>query len=327
MSSDQKLLVIIGITGQQGGSVAKEHPSIELAAGDLNNQASLESAFQDADAIFSATDFWSQFKSSGSYTFETEKDIPPNIQAFNSELQQGKNIVHAAATAHSRKPLHRFILSTLSDTKKFSRGTITENYHFDSKATYTAYLKSHHPDLASVSSYLQIGWYLSNIWAWPIWTPQKNHPSDPTSNIYIYPTTHLTSSTSHPIPYVNPPNDTGHFVRDLFTSPLSPPATNMLGSCWKTSQETFAETWARVLGVEIEIEGLSLEKVVASGVPEWLAREVMASGEYADKFGWDGGEEGVKSPEEAGVEMSRLTNVEEWIRGQDWSSIGIGKKD
>ncbi|KAF7189278.1 NmrA-like family domain-containing protein 1 [Pseudocercospora fuligena] len=353
MSSNNKLLVVLGITGQQGGSVAKvfsdleptwrirgitrnpsspasqsllkENPSIELVSGNLDDQASLEAAFKDADAIFSVTDFWSQFKSSGTYSFESDGDTPINIQAYNSELKQGKNIIDAAALAHAKKPLHRFILSTLSDTKKFSNGTITENYHFDSKAQYTNYLNTHHPDLASVSSYLQIGWYLSNIWAWPIWTPHKKYPSDPSSNVYIYPTTHVSSKTSHPIPFVHPPNDTGHFVHALLLK--SPPGTNMLGYSWLASQEDFAKLWGKVLGVEIEIESMSLEKIVKSGMPEWLAREVLASGEYCDTFGWDGGEEGVKSPEEAGVEVSRLQSVEEWIRGEDWSSIGIGKKD
>lgn len=101
----------------------------------------------------------------------------------------------------------------------------------------------------------------------------------------------------------------------------------MLGYSWLASQEEFAKLWAKILGVEIEIQCLDLETVTKAGIPEWLAKEVMASGEYCDKFGWDGGEEGVKNPEEAGVEMGRLASVEEWIRGQDWSSIGIQKKE
>lgn len=78
-----KLIVVTGVTGVQGGSVARlfaqytdwrvrgitrnpDKPSnaslreagIELVAGDYDDVVSLEQAFAGADVIFGTTDFW-----------------------------------------------------------------------------------------------------------------------------------------------------------------------------------------------------------------------------------------------------------------------------
>ena len=79
----EKLIVIIGVTGTQGGSVARlfakeprwkvrgitrdvSKPSngslrelgIELVQADLDDPGSLERAFEGANVVFSVTDFW-----------------------------------------------------------------------------------------------------------------------------------------------------------------------------------------------------------------------------------------------------------------------------
>ncbi|KAK4622956.1 NmrA-like family domain-containing protein 1 [Fulvia fulva] len=149
MPTDKKLIVIIGITGQQGGSVAKVFQSepgwhfrgvtrepystsdahlreagIELiAAADLDNVPSLERAFEGADAIFSVTDFW-QFVKPGRQIFAQarQQNRQPIALAYEREFQQGKNIIDAAAKVHAMKPLHRLTISTLADLRKWSNG-------------------------------------------------------------------------------------------------------------------------------------------------------------------------------------------------------------
>lgn len=84
--ASQKLLVVIGITGNQGGSVATtflsdpnyrirgltRNPSstsakklaeqdIEIVQADLGDVGSLEKAFQGANLIFSVTNYWEPF--------------------------------------------------------------------------------------------------------------------------------------------------------------------------------------------------------------------------------------------------------------------------
>lgn len=101
-----KLLVIIGATGKQGGSVinsiladsslkstfklrgvtrdptkanakALTERGVEMVAGDLDDRASLDAALKGAYGVFAVTDFWASM-------------------SMETEVQQGKNIADAA---------------------------------------------------------------------------------------------------------------------------------------------------------------------------------------------------------------------------------------
>jgi hypothetical protein len=56
-------------------------------------------------------------------------------------------------------------------------------------------------------------------------------------------------------------------------------------------------------------------------MPDWLQREFDEAMAYAIKYGFAGGDPNVKSPEELGVDVSQLTDLEEWVRKEDYSSI------
>lgn len=85
---------------------------------------------------------------------------PINAVAYDVEVQQGRNIVDAAnATVHT---LDRFVLSTLSATKKWSKGKYSHNFHFDSKWAAVEYLEATYSELAKKTSYLQVGLYMTN---------------------------------------------------------------------------------------------------------------------------------------------------------------------
>ena len=344
MAEKQQLLVVIGVTGLQGGSVARvflqdpkwrirgvtRDPSkatgkplrdagVELVAGDLDDPASLDRAFDGADAIFSVTDFW-QFLQEGSSTFaEAEKaGRSPNEVAMDKEVQQGHNIVDAAARAHTVKPLHRFVLSNLSDSAKWSDGKIKWNLHFDGKAHYTDYLRSEYPELASKTSYLQMGYYLSNWQNVGMTAPHKVVAASGEEEI-VLPAYDIPNAK--PIPFVHPPNDTGHFVRALITSPLAPPGTTMVGgSEFLTTRET-SVLLERVFGKKVKLEHRALDYYQKLGIPEWMALEISESGAYVSTYGWDGGEPGVKRPEEAGVDVTQLTSLETWLKSENWSAL------
>ncbi|KAK4501048.1 hypothetical protein PRZ48_006854 [Zasmidium cellare] len=344
MSSKKKLLVILGITGQQGSSIATlflkdpqlrstyslrgitRNPSkasnkhlldagVELVAGDLDDVQSLKKAFKGADAIFAVTDFW-QFVQPEQHpsTFqEAEKrGVKPNVVAMEKEVVQGKNIVDAAAAVHAEKPLHRLVISTLSDSKKWSTGEIANNLHFDGKAHYCEYLKEKYPSLGKATSYVQVGFYMSNFTSNPFWAPHKD-PKKPDE--YIIPHGSV-AEPKHLVPFVDPPNDVGYFVEALLNR--APPETDMLGYGKELSVDEFAAVFGKALGVKARSERVEREALVALGVPDWLAEEVSESGQYATKWGWTGGDSNVKTPEECGVDMSKLTDVGEWIKAQDW---------
>ena len=85
--------------------------------------------------------------------------------------------------------------------------------------------------------------------------------------------------------------------------------------------EEYAALWGKVNNVEASYQQFSHEDAVASGLPEWLATELLVAGGYTSKYGASGGDPEVKSPEECGVDLSKLSSVEDWMRAEDWSSV------
>jgi len=333
-----KLIVVVGATGIQGGSVARLYSTlpgwrvrgvtrdptkasckplrdagVELVAANLDDPASLEKAFEGANAIFSVTDFW-QFMSLGT-TFERaqKEGRVPNKVAYDLEVQQGKNIIHAAAKVPK---LERLVVSTLSDSPKWSCGKITWNYHFDGKAHYCDYLKESFPDLAKKTSYVQIGYYLSNWKAFPFLAPAKQEDGS-YQHVAITP-----PDSKHLVPFVDPPNDTGYFVKALVDHAEA--NQTMLGYGELMSGADYATLWGKELNVKASFGGKKIEDLVAVGIPEFLAKELAESGIYCATYGWDGSDPEVKSPKELGVKLEKLTKVADWIKREDWSSV-LGK--
>ncbi len=227
------------------------------------------------------------------------------------EIVHGKNMIHAAS--HQLATLDRFVLSTLSDTAKWSKGEFKWNLHFDGKAHFEQHLKQHYPELAKRSSYLQMGSYLSNRVSEHVGPKRQEDGSFVIRRLGI--------ANGKPIPYVNPPNDTGHFVRALVLSPKAPPGSSMLGFCGLMTNEEFCALWGKVHGVQCRFQPLGYEDAVKVGMQEWMAEEVSQSGLYTTKYGWHGGDPEMKHPEELGVEVGKLTSVEGWIRGEDWGDV------
>ncbi|KAK3618738.1 hypothetical protein LTR56_003421 [Elasticomyces elasticus] len=319
MAPADKLIVVLGATGIQGGSVARLYATlpgwrirgitrdptkascaplheagVELVAADLDDVASLDRAFEGANAIFAVT----------------EQGRKPNEIAMDLEIQQGKNIIHAAA-----KHLHtldRLIVSTLSDSEKWSGGQIKWNLHFDGKAKYTQYLKDKFPDLAKKTSYVQMGSYLSNWRAFPFLAPAKQADGS-----FV----HVSSGSPNAklTPYVDPPNDTGYFVKALVEHQDA--GLTMLGFCELISTAEYVAIWSKTLGVKARTEPLNMEVLKSAGLPEFLLQELGETSAYSSTWGWDGGDPEVKHPKELGVEIKKLTKVAEWVKKEDWSAI------
>ncbi|KAF7590015.1 hypothetical protein BBP40_003403 [Aspergillus hancockii] len=145
----KKLIVILGATGNQGGSVAGaflQEPEwrvravtrnplstkaqalaargAEIVQADLDSPYTLSSAFENAHVIFA--------------------DQPLNVWATNYKTGQLKGVIDAAAKIPT---LGRFVLSSLSNATKWSRGKYTHVYHFDSKAKAEKYGRETYPEL------------------------------------------------------------------------------------------------------------------------------------------------------------------------------------
>lgn len=172
-----KLVVVIGSTGGQGGSVVKSFlrdpnyrvrgvtrntgsekakalasQGVEMVKADIGDEASLEKAFEGAYAIFAVTDYYEHFFTKG-------KDV-----AMETEFQQGCNLARAA----SRTPtLRRYLWSTLPFTSYLSGGEVVVP-HFEGKGRVDKYIKDTLPDLFPKTTFCIFSIFTDNLITYPI---------------------------------------------------------------------------------------------------------------------------------------------------------------
>ncbi|KAK0276844.1 hypothetical protein LTR35_010238 [Friedmanniomyces endolithicus] len=170
----RNLVVVVGATGQQGGSVVKallrdnhynirgvtsnvnaeassalKAQGVQMVEADLDNADSVLRAFKGAYAIFGVTDFAEQARQHGV------------AGAQEAELRQATNIANAAAATPS---LQHYIWSTIPSAQAISNGTISVP-HFESKASVDEYILRRLEPLAQKTTFLWVGYYPSNIMA------------------------------------------------------------------------------------------------------------------------------------------------------------------
>jgi hypothetical protein len=140
-----------------------------MVQADVNDKASLVTAFQGAAVIFGVTDFWTIFKDPTSQKLKKPgQDITE--YCFNVELQQGKNLADAATQIPS---LERYIFSSMASATKWSKRKFTTLYHMDSKALVVDYSKSL-LELKDKFSEIQAPIYFNLLWQWGLpTTPTK----------------------------------------------------------------------------------------------------------------------------------------------------------
>lgn len=183
-----KLIVVLGVTGNQGGSVAQAFlkdsdyrvrgvtrnasspkaqelasQGIEIVQADLEDTPTIVSAFKGANVIFSVTNYWEPFFRPDCRAKAQAEGISCRRFAYDTELRQGKNIADAAATAVETLDENGFLVSTLSHGRKCSNGKYTELYHFDSKAdVFPDYVDEKYPELAKKMSCIHTGYFTSS---------------------------------------------------------------------------------------------------------------------------------------------------------------------
>lgn len=183
-----KLICVVGATGNQGGSVARRFhkagfrvrgltrdPSstsaqklaaegIDVVQADLEDVDSLIAAFKGANVIFSVTNYWEPFFRPDCRAKAEELGISCRRYAYDVEYRQGKNIADAAAATAESLDKNGFIASTLSHADKCSNGAFKELYHFDAKADiFPAYIQDKYPELAAKTSCIQTGFFYTSF--------------------------------------------------------------------------------------------------------------------------------------------------------------------
>jgi hypothetical protein len=327
--SSKKLIVILGATGNQGGSVAEtflrepewrvraitRNPlgpkaqalaarGADIIRADLDDPSSFGSAFEDAHVIFAVSDFWGLYGDPANQAKAAAAAQPLNVWAANHETQQLKDIIDAAAKVPS---LERFVLSSLSDATKWSGGKYSHVYHFDSKAKAETYGRENRPELWAKTSIFQAGYFLSNFVSNPITHPRKVACCPLSTWTLAYSMQNASGVAQFiggldpdvELPFIAAEEDTGPIVRALV---LDSAAKKVIGYRARITLRRLIETFSQVTGMKAEAVVLPKGESVVP-FPSELQQELDDNWAYWKEFGYYGGDPTVVHPQDVSVIM------------------------
>lgn len=340
-----KLVVVVGITGNQGGSVADtfltdktwrvraitRDPSkpaaqawtsrgVELVAADQDDVGSLTKAFTGAHAIFAMTDYWAPLSDPKLRATAAERGITAEQQCANLETQRGKNMAVAAASPEVQKTLERFVYSSLPDATRLSGGKYAKVWHFDSKAAIEEFVR-HDPAMVSAglsqkSSFIHVGVYVDNWRRSPL-EIAKDPGSDGYYRIQV-------SDGREKLPFIWILRDTGPLVKKLVEDVQ--PGARLLGVSKMASYREYLGTWARVVGKE-----LAGDQGIKKVSPEEFAEQMRGDKDhkehmletwvFAAEFGYDGGDPEMLYPKDASSPAVPLRTYGNKPLADSWISL------
>ncbi|KAH4353430.1 hypothetical protein HBH98_005570 [Parastagonospora nodorum] len=334
-----KLVVVIGITGNQGGSVAStilQDPAwrirgltrdthsaeskalsaqgVEMVQANLHDPSSLRDVFKGANLVFSVTDFWKPLFDPENQARAKEQRKSVGQYAYELELEQGENIVDAVAREVDGLDDVGFLASTLCSAKKLSNGKYQELYHFDSKAdVFPTYLQDKYPALARKTSYLQTGYFFTSWRFMPgLWFAKQ-----PDGSIQMQFPTHPDTL----IPHLDPRKDTGPHVRALLQLP--PSSTLMAASEWLTWPQ-WIELFGDIKGVKTSYKQISVNDMDAYA-PGGVGREIGEMYEFSSEMGYNASQADTLMRwdlEKMGIKVE-TTSLREYVEAEDWVAAGI----
>ncbi|KAL3467924.1 putative NAD dependent epimerase/dehydratase [Aspergillus heterothallicus] len=283
-----KIIAITGITGMQGGSVANTYLADPTHKADLNDPSTLLPALQNASIIFGVTDFWTIFSDPLSTQNKTpEQDLTE--YCFEVEVAQGKNLADAAAQVEG---LERFVFSSMASAKKASKGGFDRLWHMESKAVVVEYVNTLEA-LRGNFSQVQAPIYHNLLWQWGLPTTPRKQPN---SSYTIAPIDALSIS----VPFGDVATDFGKCVRAVANAE---PGINLLAVGKMLSWKDYIETWCESQGVGVgEYRSHTIDEYEEL-LPGGLGREFGENVLFAQDFGYDGNEVGVKRPGDLGIQM------------------------
>ncbi|RDW58315.1 hypothetical protein BP5796_12245 [Coleophoma crateriformis] len=289
MSSNKKIIVVIGATGGQGGSVVNtvltdpklnatwavrgvtrdaskgsakklESQGAEVVEADVNSKDSLMNAFQGAYAVFAVTNYWEKLD-------------------MELEIQQGKNLADAAIATG----IQHFIWSSLKNVTEITKGALPNVYHFDSKAKVEEYIRS----TSLPATYMMPGFYMSNF-------PGRNLRPSPPDNAW---TLAMPLPATATVPLIATIEDTGKFVSAILLNREATLGKRVLAATEYYSLEELLQDFkdvyaeagktARYYEVPHEVyKGVLLN----AGLPEFGAQELLENMRLLNEGGYYGGE-------------------------------------
>jgi len=326
-----KTLVVVGATGSQGRAVINyfqsHEPSwsirgltrnpasdaavkiarsgVEVVKADLNDVASLTTAFECANYIFAYTDFAGIIRSSevmGKFQ-AGELQAPVGAAGYNIELQQGRNIADAASSVLE---LERLVWSALPGVRRLSKGKYEQVYHFDAKADAFEYMLSVEA-LREKTSAVHLGAFMTNaISGLDLFKLQK---LDDCTVLWKPPFPLGTQ-----MPYIDVERDIGSFVKALIDAPA--PTQVLALSKWATPTEWLA-LWSQVTLAQADAEEFKGNDSTG------FMRSVFETGQFVSEFGFTGSDERILMPgdlKKQGFVVTQ-TSLSDYMSRENWSSI------
>ncbi|KAI9155632.1 NmrA-like family domain-containing protein [Paramyrothecium foliicola] len=336
MSGNQKLICVVGATGNQGGSVARrflqagfrvrgitrnassptaealKSLGIEMVSVDLMDNSSLKTAFSGANVIFSVTNYWEPFFRPDCRKAARAEGISCRRYAYNIEYEHGKNIADAAAATLNTLDDNGFLVSTLSQAEKCSGGRYTDLYHYDAKAdVFPIYVDSHYPELSKKMSCIHTGYFFTSFNILP-----DSYFRKLAKNSFEMA---FTTSPTKVQPHLDPVGDMGNFTYAVYQMP---PGKAYMAAGTNCTWPDFAATWARLNDVAIRYRQIKPEEMIAATPDPDTGVEVSLMFSYSSDPGYDGGMDLLYAEDirKAGIECP-MTTWEEWVSRQDWTTV------
>ncbi|KAI9696698.1 MAG: hypothetical protein M1836_005060 [Candelina mexicana] len=328
LKSTTKLIVVVGATGGQGGSVVSRFlndtsyrvrgvtrnvesqeakvltsQGVEMVKADLNDYESVIRAFAGAAVIFAVTNF---FEPSMKQGWEVAMEI---------EFDMGFNMAKAASNTPT---LEHYIWSTLPNPRKISGGTMTVP-HFEAAYQIDNYIKQD-VVLFPKTTFLWCAYYASNLQL-PLSTP--NYLKSLGKYVWMQPTTPSTKIVcigSHR-------DNIGVFVHAIIKQPyLTLPGKYVLAHYETLTAEQLLSLWSVVTGKQaeyVEVSREDFERLWPHGGKEMGL--MLRFWEEAGGLSWSG--EGLVTgdrllaKEHLGLTKRDLVGVKEAFEQMDWSGI------
>ncbi|KAJ7241473.1 NAD(P)-binding protein [Mycena rebaudengoi] len=284
-NASDPLVVVVGVTGNQGGSVVKalaesdkpyrihgltrdvtklaarefaaqgvEMVSISLSA---DNADAVKKVFEGANVVFVVTNYWEHL------------DV-------KREVAEAKMLIDVAKAVG----VGRFIWSGLESVIKVSNGKYSNVHFFNGKGEITEYGRNSGIPFINVQS----GWYASNFYKLDAMKPKRLADGTYKLSLPVGPNTIL--------PVIDTAHDYGLFVREAIESPEFGPGSEILTSGEVISIGDMVSQLAEITGKKIVFASISdADFIKATGFPHSVALEVLESMKYYEECGYYAGKD------------------------------------
>ena len=333
-----RLVVVVGLTGNQGGSVARRFlqdpeyrvrgltrnpdssaandlafAGVEVIQADLDNLESVAKAFAGAHLIFTVTNDWEPFFRPDYRQKAADQSVSCRKYAYDVEYRQGKNMADAAARTVETLDENGFIVSTLSSAKKCSNGQFVELYHFDAKADiFPDYVNQDYPALAAKMSCVQTGYFMTSYRL----APEAYFSRMPDGSFAM----RFATAAEAPVPHLDVNADLGNFV---YAVSKMPPGRSYIAEGTTCSWSGYMELWSKVTGRTGSYQTVSLEQMIEAAPDKEFGKEIGYMFQYSTDPGYDGGDNSLLKAEDirkAGIDCP-MTTLEDYFRQADWSVV------